>query len=345
MARAPGGHCVAVASRDSAKAERFVAECQAITPMLDGSENPVAVDSVAGYQTLLDRSDIDAVYIPLPTGIRKSWVIAAAKAGKHVLSEKPAAIHHDDLEQMVAACDTAGVQFMDGVMFDHSIRLQSLLSKLDSQNIGQIRRIQSHFSFFADDAFADENIRAAADLEPHGCLGDLGWYCVRLTLWVSQFEMPSAVRGQSLWSVGDNVPGEFAGEMRFGDQTTASFFCSFRAVNQQTASITGETGYASVDDFVLPFTSGTTSYDVHRHQVDTQRCRWHYNRCTESTQVDEYSSGESTSQEVRMIERMNQIAIQDTPDASIAERSLKTQQIVDAMRRSDIGGGGWIDLP
>ncbi|MEI2671029.1 MAG: Gfo/Idh/MocA family oxidoreductase [Marmoricola sp.] len=48
---------------------------------------------------LLAREDIDAVYVPLPTGLRKEWVIRAARAGKHVLCEKPAAISAAELQR------------------------------------------------------------------------------------------------------------------------------------------------------------------------------------------------------------------------------------------------------
>ena len=64
---------VAVASRDVARAQAFINECQASAPHL------VIPEAVGGYQALLERPDIDAVYIPLPTGLRKEWVIRAAE--------------------------------------------------------------------------------------------------------------------------------------------------------------------------------------------------------------------------------------------------------------------------
>src|SRR5262249_18689447 len=73
---------VAVASRDAGRARRFIDECQAEAPLAPA---PVACGS---YGELLARPDIDAVYIPLPTGVRKEWVMRAAAAGKHVLCEK-----------------------------------------------------------------------------------------------------------------------------------------------------------------------------------------------------------------------------------------------------------------
>src|SRR5205814_1091385 len=137
------------------------------------------------YEELVERPDIDAVYIPLPTGIRKEWVLRAAAAGKHVLCEKPCGVTTADVRAMLDACHKHRVQFMDGVMFMHSRRLEMLRQTLDDrQSIGTVRRIASLFSFKASDDFLAGNIRVNSQLEPLGCLGDLGWYNLRFTLWV-----------------------------------------------------------------------------------------------------------------------------------------------------------------
>ncbi len=68
---------VAVASRDATRSQTYIDECQRQVPF---DPTPQAIGS---YEELLE-SDVDAVYIPLPTGLRKQWVIRAAQAGKHV---------------------------------------------------------------------------------------------------------------------------------------------------------------------------------------------------------------------------------------------------------------------
>ena len=73
----------AVASRTTERAQQFIDECQACAP------HSPAPRAIGTYEGLLTASDVDAVYIPLPTGIRKDWVIRAAQSGKHVLVEKP----------------------------------------------------------------------------------------------------------------------------------------------------------------------------------------------------------------------------------------------------------------
>src|SRR5260221_8171530 len=119
------GTVVAVASRDAGRARQFISECQTEAPM---ETMPQALGS---YEELLASKDIDAVYIPLPTGLRKEWVLCAAQAGKHIVCEKPCATSVADLDEMIEACREHRVQFMDGVMFMHSRRLEALRAVLD----------------------------------------------------------------------------------------------------------------------------------------------------------------------------------------------------------------------
>ena len=69
----------AVASRDVARSRKFIDECQAQNPF---HPSPLALGS---YEALIASPQVDAVYLPLPTGLRKEWVLRAAAAGKHVL--------------------------------------------------------------------------------------------------------------------------------------------------------------------------------------------------------------------------------------------------------------------
>ena len=110
--------------------------------------------SACTYEELLRRDDVDAIYFPVPTGIRREWVVRAAQAGKHILCEKPCAPTATDLRAMLDACKANRVQFMDGVMFMHSKRLPLLRQVLDDgQSVGDIRRIVSQFTFLASEEF------------------------------------------------------------------------------------------------------------------------------------------------------------------------------------------------
>ena len=91
------GNCVitAVASRDVAKARSYIEALQSEAAF---SPAPVALGS---YEELLASKKVDAVYIPLPTGLRKEWVIRAAQAGKHVICEKPCATRQHSADKTI----------------------------------------------------------------------------------------------------------------------------------------------------------------------------------------------------------------------------------------------------
>jgi len=168
----------AVASRDVARSVEFIEACQREHPF---ATVPTALGS---YEELLASPEVDAVYLPVPTGLRKNWVLRAAQHGKHLLCEKPCAVNVAELEAMLGACRRHGVQFLDGVMFMHSPRLARLREVLDDgRSVGSIRHLASGFSFYPGETFFRSNIRVNGDLEPAGCLGDLGWYSIRFALW------------------------------------------------------------------------------------------------------------------------------------------------------------------
>ncbi len=338
------GRVSAVASRSVEKAQAFIDECSAEVPQSG------KVTAVGSYEALLARDDVDAVYIPLPTGLRKDWVVAAAKAGKHVLCEKPAAVNEQEVQEMVDACANAGVQFMDGVMFDHSQRLTEVCRTLEAeQALGKLRRISTHFSFSGDDSFQQSNIRTDSVLEPHGCLGDLGWYCIRFTLRAAGLQMPTQLSARTLtWLSGKDsngeVPGEFSAELFFPDGLSAAFYCSFLTVNQQTVLLSGDRGYLSIDDFVLPFYDAEASWTVHQDVLEIDNCRWNFRRHADRQAIAEYPSGERNAAEVNMVRRLADCVLTGQLDASYPELTLKTQRILDACRRSDAAGGATVDL-
>ena len=338
------GRVSAVASRSVAKAQAFIDECMAEVPQQQ------EVSAVGSYADLIEREDVDAIYVPLPTGLRKEWVLAAAKAGKHVLVEKPVANNLEDAQEMVDACAEAGVQFMDGVMFDHSKRLAEVCDLLQAEStIGKLRRISTHFSFSGDSSFQQSNIRTDSVLEPHGCLGDLGWYCIRMTLWAAGLQMPTHVAARTITSLQGkdsegHVPGEFSAELLFPNDLSAAFYCSFLTSNQQTVLLSGTDGYLSVDDFVLPFYDGVAAWTEHDHVLEIDNCRWNFRRHSDRKAVAEYASGEPNSSEVNMVRTFGNCVLKKSLDARYPDLTIKTQRILDACRRSDAADGIQIEI-
>ncbi len=341
---AGNGQVVAVASRDRKAAEVFIRSCQAEYPW---EEPPIAIE---GYDALLERPDIDAVYIPLPTKIRSEWVEKALSAGKHVLAEKPAAMNAQDVTRLLGLAKTKGLQYMDGVMFMHSRRLEALRNVLDdSMSVGAIRRIYSQFSFLGDSSFCSSNIRVHSELEPHGCLGDLGWYCIRMALWVMRGVMPTKVIGRRLESLqGESsphsVPGTFSAELYFPNDVTAGFYCSFLNHHQQWTHISGDRGYVWVEDFVLPFFHSEVEFHVANSDFQINGCHFNMERHSRRIAQNEYGNNHPNSQEAKMMRTMGNFALTGRRDDQWERWTWQTQVVLDALWQSSLADGEVIEV-
>ncbi|MGE9266495.1 MAG: Gfo/Idh/MocA family protein [Verrucomicrobiales bacterium] len=331
------GELRAVGSRNRERAEDFVREGQLSVPFVT---SPTAVE---GYEAILADEEIEAVYVPLPTALRKEWVIKAAQAGKHVLCEKPCAVSLRDLEEMTEACERHGVQFMDGVMFMHSRRLETLREVVaKGRELGELRRLDSGFSFYAEEEFR-ENIRMSAELEPGGCVGDLGWYNIRMSLALMDYEMPVAVRGDLL-EEREGVPVAFQGDLRFADGVTASFYCSFTAALQAWFRVAGTEGTAILDDFVIPFYGCESRFKLLRAHSLNEACDFKMERHERVVSREEYSTNHGTSQEARLFRHFNRLVRSGEREEFWPEVSRQTQRVMDALLDSARQGGGWRDL-
>jgi predicted dehydrogenase len=319
---------VAVASRDAERSSEFIARCQSDAPM---EAPPQALGS---YEQLLASKDIDAVYIPLPTGLRKEWVIRAAEAGKHIVCEKPCATSVADLREMIEACRRNRVQFIDGVMFMHSRRLEQIRAVLDDgASVGEVKRITSAFSFGGSPEFFAGNIRVNGDLEPFGCLGDLGWYCIRFALWVMREQMPRQVSGRILSEAGAvkgraSVPAEFSGELLFENGVSSGFYCSFVTANEQWAQVSGSKGYLRVPDFVVPFFGCEAAFDVNNAVHNVIGCDFNMEAHWRRFAVPEYSNSHPTAQETNLFRNFTAQVRSGKLNESWFDMALKTQQVM-----------------
>jgi predicted dehydrogenase len=229
--RAARNEVVAIGSRDGETARR-VADRLAI---------PRAHDS---YEALLEDQDVDAVYIPLPNHLHAEWTIAAARAGKHILCEKPLALTAADAERMIEAADGAGVHLMEAFMYRHHPSWVAVRELVASGRIGTMTAIQSWFGFYNDDR---SNIRNVRDFGG-GALYDVGCYCVNLSRMLFGGE-PVRVEGALVRDGGDGVDVLTTGILEF-ETGIASFGCSIRSETDQRVHIYGTEGRISIG---IPF--------------------------------------------------------------------------------------------
>lgn len=324
------GNCVvsAVASRDVQKSREFIRQCQ------DENAFDIIPAALGSYEALLASKEVDAVYLPVPTGLRKDFVIRAAQSGKHILCEKPCAASAAELDEMLAACRKHSVQFLDGVMFMHNVRLPKIRELLDDgKSVGQIRRIASAFSFYPGEEFFRTNIRANGDLEPAGCLGDLGWYSIRFALWALKWQLPESISGKIL-NQSENLPDrpssplEFAATLNYPGGVTVEFYCSFLAAKQQWAFISGQNGWLRLPDFVHPFNGYEPSFEVNEKFQSVSGGV----PCPPG--ADPLASGHPTAQDTRMWRNFADQILSGKLNEDWPMWAAKTQQVLDACHES-----------
>ncbi|MFD5453953.1 Gfo/Idh/MocA family protein [Streptomyces olivaceus] len=151
----------AVASRDADKAKRFARRF--------GGE------PVAGYEELLAREDLDAVYIPLPAALHAPWAARALEAGLHVLVEKPAAVTTEEANRLSRLARERGLVVMENFAFVHHSQQQSVRVLLAEGAIGELRSLSAEFAF---PPLPDTDIRHLPELGG-GSLLDAGVYPLR----------------------------------------------------------------------------------------------------------------------------------------------------------------------
>ncbi len=130
-------------------------------------------EALGDYDALVNREDIDALYIPLPTGMHYEWCIKALKAGKHVICEKSLAENLEEVSEIVKVAQENNLVVMENFMFEYHSQHQFVFDLLEKGDLGEIRCFRSSFGFppFRD----QDNIRYQKSLGG-GALLDAGAY-------------------------------------------------------------------------------------------------------------------------------------------------------------------------
>jgi len=152
---------VAVASRTADKARKFAAAFNC--------------DSLVGYDKLLERDDINAVYMPLPTGLHHKWVVKTLEAGKHILVEKSFAANYESAQTMVKMAREKKLLILENFLFPHHSQHGWVNDLISRGEIGEVQLFRSTFGF---PPLSRDNFRYSSDLGG-GSLLDAGAYVVK----------------------------------------------------------------------------------------------------------------------------------------------------------------------
>jgi predicted dehydrogenase len=247
------GQIAAVASRDETRGRQYAAEHG--IPQVYGS-----------YEALLADPKIDAVYIPLPNSLHKTWAIRAAEAGKHVLCEKPLGLNAAEAEEMVAAFRKAGRKLAEAFQWRHHPQGQIVREMAREGVIGDLRLIDAGFSFMLT---REDDVRWKPELGG-GSLYDVGCYPVALARYVTGQE-PLAVTAQAHW--GDSgVDDRMVATLEFPGGVLAHINCGFSLPLRRYYEVVGTDGSLAVNRAYNPkedHPGEVWRYDEDRELVDT----------------------------------------------------------------------------
>ena len=242
--RSNNGKVIAIASRNVDKAQEIA--------------NELNIEKAYGsYEELLDDPAIDAVYIPLPNALHKEWVIKAAEKKKHVLCEKPVAVHLAELDEMVEACEKNGVTFMEAFMYQFHPQHAKVKELIADGVIGEVATVRASFTFFLDD---QSNIRLSEDLAG-GSMFDVGCYTLHSIRNILDAE-PVAVYAAQNKRGKFQVDTTMAGVLHFADGKLGIFDSSFEAENQNVYEVSGSKGRIIVNGAYRPDTNESGNGEI-----------------------------------------------------------------------------------
>jgi len=201
------------------------------------------------YEELLAAPDIDAVYIPLPNHLHVPWAIKALNAGKHVLCEKPIGLSAAEAQILLgAARKFPHLKVMEAFMYRHHPQWQWAKQKVSEGKIGELRTIQTFFSYYNADP---DNIRNKADIGGGGLM-DIGCYCISLSRFIFGDE-PCRVCGIIEEDPNMKVDRLTSGILEFANGTS-TFTCATQLVPYQRVNIFGTKGRIEIEiPFNAPF--------------------------------------------------------------------------------------------
>ncbi|XJZ27832.1 Gfo/Idh/MocA family protein [Bacillota bacterium Lsc_1132] len=264
------------------------------------------------YEELLQKKEMDAVYIPLPNHLHKKWVIEAAKHGKHILCEKPAALNTEEAKEMIDFCREKGVKFMEAFMYQFHPQHQRVREIIASGEIGEVKFMSSNFSFFLENK--ETNIRMKKEMGG-GSIYDVGCYCIHAIRNFLQAE-PAVVEAHAEIDPKTGVDLTATVYMKLDNGIPTMFSSSMDMASRQEYEIVGTKGRIIVPRAFRPdIYGGKGQIIVQTEQVDRKE-KW---------TADLYKLE---------IEHFSQAILDQTEIAYTPENTIRNMQAVEACYKS-----------
>ncbi|MCM3410858.1 Gfo/Idh/MocA family protein [Metabacillus litoralis] len=263
------------------------------------------------YQEMLEDPEIDAVYIPLPNSMHYEWTIKAAKAKKHILCEKPAALSASQVEDMISTCKKNNVLFMEAFMYRFHEQHRRVKELIEENVIGEIKIIRSSFSFNLLNK--NDDIRLNPVLGG-GSIYDVGCYCINSIRYILEKE-PTHVTARGVLS-SNGVDTSASVIMEFPNNVLATFDCSFEGTLRNEYEIVGAKGSIRVPRAFRPDINGHLGNVIVNNEYKTT----------------EYLV--STDQYLAEVEHFSDCILNHTSPSYSEENTLANMRVIDAVYQS-----------
>ena len=229
-------------------------------------------EAVTGYEAMLRRTDIDAVYIPLPPALHFRWIMAALKHGKHVISEKPLTVTDAQAREAVREAEARGLALTENYGFCHHRQMQLIRETADSGAIGELRLVRAAFCF----PHREESDFRYNKALGGGALLDCGGYTVRGATEILG-EHTDVVCSDLTVTPGHEVDIYGSATLRNEDGLCAqltfgmdnAYICELEVLGS-TGSITATRAYTAPDGFGAPVIIRRGNETEERHEADDQ---------------------------------------------------------------------------
>lgn len=175
------------------------------------------------YEEMLADANVQAVYIPLPNHVHLEWIEKAAKAGKHILCEKPMCMNVEETKRAFKICRENGVLLMEAFAYQHSDAIKEIDKLIKAGAIGDVRLIEA--CFFTGPP-RDDDFRWVKEYGG-GAVYDLGCYSISLTQRILG-EMPQYIDAISNFTDG-GVDDFCQMYMKYPSGAMATLGCGFVA--------------------------------------------------------------------------------------------------------------------
>src|SRR5438874_9243611 len=195
---------------------------------------------------VLDRPDVDAVYIAEPNDKHAEYAVRCAKEGVHVLCEKPLAVSEEECRRMIDACKEAGVKLMTAYRLHFEESNLEAVRLIEQGRIGEPRFFTSTFAY----QVRRGNIRTSAD-RGGGPIWDLGPYCINAARYLFRAD-PVEVFATRMDRREDerfkDVHEGMAVQLKFPGGRVAQFTVSFGSYEQDHYRLVGTKGHVELHD-------------------------------------------------------------------------------------------------